>query len=126
MNVNIYSEKFTSQIKEEIEELIKVGCEKLDPKVFIENCSLKTRAKRFFYYIVLSTIANFSTGFIFQEDKNKENKFYNLLRIIGATVFFILGIIGMIIPIIPGIPLLFLSFVLVYKQIISNNEKETL
>lgn len=126
MNVNIYSEKMTTYLKAEIEEIILTGCEKLDAKDFIEKCSLKVRILRLFYYLVLSVVANFSIGLIYQEDNNKENKFYNLLRIVGSLFFFILGIIGLILPIIPGIPFLIISFLLVFKQIISNKKKEVL
>ena len=123
MNVNIYSEKFTNDLKEEIENIILNGCEKLDVKNFLEKCPLKIRMKRLFYYIVLSIVANFSIGFIYQESTN-ENKFYNLLRIVGSIFFFILGIIGVLFPFFPGIPFLIISFLLVYRQISLNRKKE--
>ncbi|MDD4974366.1 MAG: phospholipase D-like domain-containing protein [Bacteriovorax sp.] len=126
MNVNIYSENFTNHLKEEIEEIISNGCEKLNPKNFIDKCSLKIKFLRFFYYVILSIVANFSIGLIYQEDNNKENKFYDLLRIVGSLFFFFLGILGIILPIIPGIPFFIISFLLVYQQIISNKKKEGL
>ncbi len=126
MNVNIYSVKFTHSLKKEINNLIHNGCERLDAKNFLEKSPLKIRAQRLFYYIVLSIVANFSIGLIYQEDNNKENKFYNLLRIVGSLTFFLLGIIGILLPVIPGIPFLVISFLLVYKQILMNNRKSVI
>lgn len=123
MNVNIYSSHFTNKMKNEIETLILTGCEKIDPKDFLERCPLSIKIKRFFYYIILSLVANFSIGLIYQEDNGKGNRIYNLIRIIGALFFFILGIIGAILPIIPGIPFFVISFLLVYKQILLNRNK---
>lgn len=124
MNVNIYSEEFTKNLKNEIENIIRNGCQKLDVKNFEMKQSLYIKFQRFFYYIILSIVANFSIGLTYQEDNSKENKFYNLFRIIGSLFFFILGILGIFLPIIPGIPLLIISFFLVYKQIISNKKKQ--
>lgn len=124
MNVNIYSEVFTKHIKEEVEDIIQNGCEKLNAIDFIHHCSFKRKVQRLFYYIILSIVANFSIGLIYQEDNNKENRFYNLMRILGSIFFFILGILGLILPVIPGIPFFIVSFLLVYKQIISNQKKE--
>jgi cardiolipin synthase len=126
MNINIYSEEFTSKLNDDIEKLIIAGCEKLDARDFVKKCSLKTKLLRLFYYIILSIVANFSIGLIYQEDNNEENKFYNLLRIVGSLFFLILGILGLIFPVIPGVPFLLLSFGLIYKQIISNKNKENL
>jgi cardiolipin synthase len=126
INININSDKLTTQLKKEIEEMIITGCEKLDVKDFTHKCSLKTKALRLFYYLILSIIANFSIGFIYQEDNNKENKRYKILRIIGTLFFFMLGIIGTILPTFPGIPFFLISFLLIYKQIINNNKKEKL
>jgi cardiolipin synthase len=123
MNVNIYSEEFTHNLKHQVNHLIKTGCVKLDPHEFAQS-PLKVRMQRFFYYIILSIVANFSIGFIYQEDNSKENRFYNLLRIVGSMFFFVLGLIGMVLPLIPGIPFLVFSFLLAYKQIIMNKRKE--
>lgn len=126
MNVNIYSEEFTSNLKKEIEAIIQNGCEKLDPKDFINHTSLKIRFLRFFYYIVLATIANFSIGVIFQESKKKEKRSFALLRIVLAIIFFILGIAGLLLPFFPGLPFLGMSFLLMGKQIYQNKKKAKL
>ncbi|MGZ3809040.1 MAG: phospholipase D-like domain-containing protein, partial [Bacteriovorax sp.] len=115
MNVNVYSKEFASELKKNIDTIIKEGCDKLDARTFVTKSPLKIRIERLFYYIVLSVVANFSIGLIYQEDNNKENRFYNLLRIVGSLFFFILGILGLILPLMPGIPFLCISFFLVYK-----------
>src|SRR5207244_1946359 len=126
MNVNIYSEEFTSELKNLIENIITVGCVKLDAETFKVSSSVSLRMKRFFYYVILALVANFSIGLIYQEDNNKENRFYNLLRIVGALFFLILGIIGAILPVIPGFPFFIISFLLVYKQILMNQKSEAI
>lgn len=124
MNVNIYSHDFASTLKNEIEDIINNGCEQINTSDFIEKCSIKIQAQRFFYYVILSTIANLSIGLIYQEDNDKQNRYINYLKIIAAIFFFILGIIGAILPIIPGIPFFIISFLLVYKQLLLNKNKE--
>ena len=126
MNVNIYSKTFTSHLKKEIEEIILADCEKLNAKDFSNKGSLKIRTQRLFYYIILSIVANFSIGLIYQENNNKENKFYNLVRIISSIFFFVLGVTGLIFPFFPGAPFLLISFLLIYKQMASNKKKEHL
>lgn len=126
MNVNVYSEKFTSHLKTLIDHIIADGCVKLEAESFKISSPLSLRMKRFFYYLILSLVANFSIGLIYQEDNNKENRFYNLLRIVGALFFLILGIIGAILPVIPGFPFFIISFLLVYKQILMNQKSEAL
>lgn len=126
MNVNIYSEDFTSDLKAKIEEIIATGCIKLDPKTFTLSSPLSVRFKRLFYYLVLALVANFSIGLIYQEDNNKENRFYNLLRIVGALFFLTLGFIGAILPVVPGFPFFIIAFLLVYKQILMNNKREAM
>jgi cardiolipin synthase len=126
MNVNIYSEEFTSDLKKLIENIISEGCVKLDAETFKVSSPVSLRMKRFFYYVILALVANFSIGLIYQEDNNKENRFYNLLRIVGALFFLILGIIGAILPVIPGFPFFIISFLLVYKQILMNQKSEAI
>lgn len=126
MNVNVYSEEFTKMLKYEINNIIHEGCEKLDANTFLTKSPLKIRLQRLFYYVVLSVVANFSIGLIYQEDDNRDNRFFNLLRIVGFLFFFSLGILGIIFPIVPGIPFLFISFVLIFKQLMMNKKKEAL
>jgi cardiolipin synthase len=123
ININVNSEQFTSKINEEIETLITDGCDQITTENFLLNCSRMKKLERFFYYLILSIIANFSVGLTFQEENNKENKIINIFRIIGAILFFVLGIVGVLLPIIPGIPFLIISFSLVYRQILLNKNK---
>jgi cardiolipin synthase len=123
ININIYSKDFSRKLNLEIEKLIAEGCVKIDPEKFIEKSSFKVRVSRFFYYIILALVANFSIGLTFQEENNKESRFYNIVRVIASFLFFILGIIGIILPLMPGIPFLIISFLLVYQRIILNKKE---
>lgn len=122
MNVDIYSHEFTQALNEQIENLIELGCDQVSLSDLHEKSPLTIRIKRFFFYLLLSLIANFSIGLSFQEDHNKEHRFFHLLRILGSIFFFFLGIIGSILPIIPGFPFFIISFLLVYKQILLNKK----
>lgn len=122
MNVDIYSKDFTRDLNQKIEGHIADGCEKIDPDLFRERYTFKVRMSRLFFYLILAIIANFSIGLSFQEDHNKEHRFYHILRIIGSIFFFILGILGALLPIIPGFPFFVISFLLVYKQILLNRK----
>jgi len=124
MNVNIYSSEFAALVKNKIEDLISMGCEKIDANKFLIKCSYKKRMARFFYYLILSIIANFSIALTYQEDSNVETQLLNIVRFFGAIIFLPLGILGIFFPIFPGIPFLFLSFILLYKQILLNSRKE--
>lgn len=122
MNVDIYSRDFTRHLNQEIEQIIKNGCERVELSTFSKKASLKTRVARVFFYLLLSIIANFSIGLSFQEDHNKEHRFFHILRIIGSIFFFIIGLLGAILPVIPGFPFFILSFLLVYRQILLNRK----
>ncbi|RPJ74734.1 MAG: hypothetical protein EHM20_10125 [Alphaproteobacteria bacterium] len=126
MNVNVYSESFTKELKDQVEYLILTGCEKINSKDFLIDCPFHIKVKRLFYYLIVAVVANFSIGMIYQEDDDRGNRIYNLIRIIGALFFLSLGIIGILFPFIPGIPFLIISFLLVFKQILLNRKKETL
>lgn len=125
MNVNVYSEEFTAELKAKIEDIIATGCVKLEADSFAVS-PLSLKIKRLFYYLVLALVANFSIGLIYQEDNSKENRFYNLLRIVGALVFLSLGLIGALLPVVPGFPFFIIAFLLVYKQILMNNKREAM
>jgi cardiolipin synthase len=124
MNVNIYSSVFASFVKDQMEELIKKNCTKLSLDDFTTNANLKTRFLRFYYYLILSMISNFSVGLIYQEQLKKENQIFSFLRILTSLLFFILGIFGLVLPFFPGIPFFLISFLLIYKQIIFNRKFE--
>ena len=123
MNINLYSEEFTNTLLKEIDNLIESGCDKVDANNFIKHCPLAVRIKRFFYYIIAALVANFSIGMTYQEDDKKGNQIYNLMRIVGATLFLTLGIVGSLLPVLPGIPFFIISFLLIYKQILLNKKK---
>lgn len=122
MNVDIYSKDFTENLNSKIEEYISYGCEKIDPEFFKKKYTIRVRITRLFFYLILALIANFSIGLSFQEDHNKEHRFYNILRILGSMLFFIMGVLGSLLPIIPGFPFFIISFLLVYKQILLNRK----
>ncbi len=122
MNVDIYSKEFTAYLNQEIEKIIEDGCDRVEIHDFNEKYSFKIRWSRLIFYLILSIIANFSIALSFQEDHNKEHRFFHILRIIGSIIFFILGILGVLLPIIPGFPFFILSFLLVYKQILLNKK----
>jgi len=120
MNVDFYSPEFTAHLDDTIDELIKVGCEKIDPTAFDQAASLKVKFFRLFYYLILSVIANFSVILTYQEEGHghKRNKYFNLFCIVAAVICLILGIIGAILPVIPGFPFFVVSFLLVYRQLL--------
>ncbi len=124
MNVDIMSEVFTTQLNSTIEEIISVGCERIDPDIFVHHSSYRIKFLRFFFYIILAMIANFSVVLTYQEqpDSRNPNRYYSLFRIVTAVLFLILGIIGAILPVIPGIPFFIISFMLVYKQLLFNRK----
>lgn len=120
MNIDFHSKEFTGSLNEVIDELIRVGCQKIEPRDFIQNASLKTRFLRLFYYLLLSVIANFSVILTYQEESpgHKRNKYFNIFCIVAAVISLILGIIGAILPVIPGFPFFVISFLLVYRQLL--------
>ena len=120
MNVDIYSESFTTQLNQKLQQLIEQGCEKIEVSEFIEQASLKSRFLRFACYVLLNLVANFSIGLAFQEEKNR-NRIFKRISITTTLIFLVLGIVGSIIPEMPGIPFLIISFLLVYGQIVFND-----
>jgi cardiolipin synthase len=120
MNIDFYSKDFTNHLNEIIEELIQMGCEKLDPQKFAQTANLKIRFLRLFYYMLLSVIANFSVLLTYQEEDalHRRNKYFNIFCIVAAVLSFVMGIIGAILPLIPGFPFFVISFLLVYRQLL--------
>jgi cardiolipin synthase len=122
MNVDVYSREFTTSVKSEIENIIALGCVKIEPKYYLEKATFKIRIRRLFYFAFFSVLSNFAIGLTFQEEPVAGNKFLHILRFTFSLFFFILGCIGAIVPIMPGIPFFVISFMLVYRQILLNNK----
>lgn len=125
MNIDFHSKEFTGHLNEAIDELIRVGCVKIEARDFIQNASLKTKFLRLFYYLLLSVIANFSVILTYQEESpgHKRNKYFNIFCIVAAVISLVLGIIGAILPVIPGFPFFVISFLLVYRQLLFHKRE---
>lgn len=124
MNVDVMSEKFTQNLNHVIDEIIEVGCRKIEPSAFMVNSTYRHRFLRFFFYGILSIVANFSVSLIYQEESDAvgKNKYLSMIRIIAAVIFLFLGIVGTIIPVTTGLPFLIISFLLVYRQLLFNKK----
>jgi cardiolipin synthase A/B len=121
MNVDIMSTPFTQNLNNVIDEVIRVGCHKIEPNSFMSKSTLRHRFLRFFFYVILSIVANFSVSLIYREEKGA-NKYLSLARIVCGVLFLILGIIATIIPVTTGTPFLIISFLLVYRQLLFNKK----
>lgn len=124
MNVDIFNEKFTTELNSSIDEIIAIGCERIDAATFAHKSTLKIKFLRLFYYVLLAMVANFSVSLTYQEEngRHNKNKYYNLARIMGSLFFLILGIVGAILPQFPGWPFFIISFLLVYRQLLFNSK----
>lgn len=124
MNIEVFSENYTTNLNSVVDEIIKVGCEKVEIKDLLVHSSLRTRILRRLFYIIVSIIANFSVILTYQEDgtHKSRNKYLSMLRVAAAMVFFLLGIFGAIMPIIPGIPFFIISLLLMYRSILFNRK----
>jgi cardiolipin synthase len=67
MNVDIISGEFTSQVNSIIDEIIAVGCEKIEQNSFEQKTTLRLRFLRFVFYLILSIVASFSVTLTHQE-----------------------------------------------------------
>jgi cardiolipin synthase len=123
MNIDVFSNRFSIDLEKEIDLLIETGCEKVDTQKFRNIFSLP---KRFFYYLLLSFISNFSLAFIYQEDKKdySTGKVTAVVHLVLAAIFLMIGVIGLVVPGIMGLPFLFLSFFIFSRQIILNKKKD--
>lgn len=123
MNIDVFSNRFSADLEKEIDLLIETGCEKVDEQTFKNIFSLP---KRFFYYLLLSFISNFSLAFIYQEDQKNYNvgKVKAVVHLILAAVFLIIGVVGLVVPGIMGLPFLFLSFFIISRLMILNKKKD--
>ena len=117
MNIDIMSTRETKHFDTVLNELIETGCERIIYKNFERKSTLRIKALRFFFYIILSVVANMSVTLTYQEDNNR-NKFYSLLRLFGALVFFLLGLVGAILPVMPATPFFIICFFLIYRQVL--------
>lgn len=120
MNVDVFDEGFNKMLTEKIQKYIQEGCEKINPETFLEHAGLLTKASRFFFYIILALVANFSIGIAFQVD-GETSKTKKVLLVGASIIFFIIGVIGVVLPLIPGTPFLIISLLLICRQIAKNN-----
>lgn len=124
MNVDIMSEKFTQNLNHVIDEIIEVGCRKIELNTFKISSTFRHRFLRFFFYAILSIVANFSVSLIYREEPAAvgKYKYFSMIRIITAVIFLFLGIVGTVIPVTTGLPFLIISFLLVYRQLLFNKK----
>ena len=73
MNVNLYSKEFTQELNKRIEGWIAESCEKIDGREFLEKTGFLIKTKRFFFYIILSLVANFSIALSVRGTKVRKN-----------------------------------------------------
>jgi cardiolipin synthase A/B len=121
MNIDIKSADFTNHLNKKMEEIIDTGCEKINAAEFVEKASLKVRFKRFFFYLLLAILANFSVGMVFQEEKN-HSRLYKMAWVSSSLVFFTLGIVCSVWTTLPASPFFAISLLLIYRQIRYNNK----
>lgn len=123
MNIDVFSDNFAKDLDKRIDDLITTGCEKVDPVEFRNIFSLP---KRFFYYLLLSVISNFSLAFIFQEDEQNHDvaKITAIARLVVAAAFMAFGIFGLLVPGIVGFPFVAISLFILSKHFILNKTHE--
>lgn len=124
MNVDVFSKRFAKDMEERFQNIIDTGCEKVDLQRFSNPFSLM---KRYFFYLLLSVIQNFSLAFIFQEDETshdieKVRRIAHLVVALGSILF---GLIGLVVPGIVGIPFLFFGLFLVSRLVLLNKKQDS-
>jgi cardiolipin synthase len=70
MNITIFSKQFTENLDLVIQEIIDVGCKKIDKLEYASQTSFRLKTVQFFCYLILSIIASLSVILTFQ-DNNK-------------------------------------------------------
>ncbi|AGH94575.1 phospholipase D-like domain-containing protein [Pseudobdellovibrio exovorus] len=120
MNVNVFDPAFNQKLNQQLQKYMDEGCEKINSSTFLEKADWMTKASRFFFYIILSLVANFSIGIAFQieEGRGMTRKF---ITVGVSIIFFIIGVMGLMLPLIPGTPFLIVSLLLICRQIAKNN-----
>jgi cardiolipin synthase len=123
MNIDVTSNEFAGNMDKEIEKLIEEGCEKIDLK---QSKNFFSKAKRFFFYALLSVIQNFSLAFVFQEDEANHDvqKVRTVAHLVVAMGCILFGLIGLVVPGIVGIPFLFFGIFLLSRLVILNKKRD--
>ena len=122
-NIDVDSTSFGELLEKTIDGLIEEGCEKVDPKKFFGPFGL---VYRYFFYLLLSVISNFSLAFVFQPDGKNPNlsRIASFTRVTVALACIAFGLFGLVVPGIAGIPFLFFGFFLLSRQVLLNKGKE--
>jgi len=123
MNVDISSKQFANQMESRLIELIDQGCEKADVTKFSNPFAIM---KRYFFYLLLSIIQNFSLAFVFQEDETNHDidKLRRVAYFLAALSCIIFGLIGLVVPGIAGIPFLVFGFFLLARIFLLNKKRD--
>lgn len=119
INVDIFSTNFTKHVNSILQDIINTGCERITLES-LSRTTFKICFLRFFYYILLSLIANFSVGIAFQEEFNS-HRLYRVLNIAVSLIFLFTGLLGIFIMTLPSLVLFFIGFFMIYRQVQYNN-----
>lgn len=66
MNVDLFSEEFTQSLNKKIDNWIVSSCEKIDQDEYLNKTPIRKKMAQFFFYIILSLVANFSIALTFR------------------------------------------------------------
>lgn len=116
MNIEVYSKEFSQELTSTVSELMKNGCEKVEYTDFLKASTPFVRFKRFFCYVAISMIANFSIGLTQRKESGvseKEMAPYLWRRSIISVLFFPIVVVGLMI-------LFLLNFLLSYVRTLMN------